>query len=217
MKRTVAAGMCVVLLACASVSGLELPRHVAKPRCKPGIPGYDYKPSQVIPAPTITAVSLGKIDITPAPLPGQERRIATYAYQFREPRLQVDHCFLSRMAVTLHADGAYQISFRADQNPQPVNDLRSPLQPGERLETVLQTSQLKRNTFVVKFRAYTAAPIAQPAGAIPLATPAIIEFPTMEFVVERGQPASKLLSTCSEDVKKYFPLIDRVEVEFTYR
>jgi hypothetical protein len=200
-----------------SVSRAELPRHIAKPKCVCGIPGYDYRLDRT-PHLTITAISLPKVNITPAPEQGQPRRDMTYIYQFREPRLQVDHCFLSRIAVTLHEDGWYQMSFRADQNPQPGDDFRSPLKPGERLETTLQTTQLKRNTFVVKFRGYAAAQVTQSRpGSTPLATPAIIEFPAMEFVVERGEPASKAVNAFSHDVKKYFPLIDRVEVEFTYK
>lgn len=221
MRRRVRA-VCVGLgvLAGAAVARAELPRHVAKPRAQWGVPNYDYRPTPApAPAATVTAMSLPKLDVTPAALPGQPRRPATAVYQFIEPRLRVDHCFLSRVAVTLHEDGAYQISFRADQNPQPSDDRGSPLKVGERIETTLQTSQLRRNTFVVKVRGYAADP-GRPGrvGTTPLAAPALIEFPAMEFVVQKGEPASKSASKEGDPlVKKYFPLIDRVEVEFTYK
>ncbi|HEY1188109.1 MAG TPA: hypothetical protein VGE74_10655 [Gemmata sp.] len=213
--KWVCAAVCAT--ACASAGRAEWPRHVAKPKALPGVPGYDYRPNNVRPAQTVTALSLDKVNVTPAPLPGQPQRPATQVYQLSQTRLQVDHCFLSRVAVALHETGEFQISFRADQNPQPGNDPRSPLRPGERLEIPLQTTQLKRNTFVVKVRGYTGV-AGTPGQPNPLpGAPAVIEFPPMEFVVQRGEPASKTFSGYSTAVAKYFPLVDRIEVEFTYK
>jgi hypothetical protein len=206
-----------LILLGAPTGRAELPRNIARPKSLSCVPGYDYRSANANPAPTVTAVSLVKVDVTPPALPGEPRRMTTLVYQLLETRLQVDHCFLSRVAVALHEDGSYQISFRADQNPQPGNDIRSPLKPGERLNITLQTSQLKRNTFVVKVRGYGAAPVNRAQPNLAPSTPVLVEFPTMEFVVERGEPASKMYSAVSCAVQKYFPLIDRVEVEFTYR
>lgn len=218
MRRYVLAGVCIGLgVVCVSAVRAEWPRHVAKPKAQPGIPGYDYRSADARPAPTATAISLVKIDATPAPPEGQRRRPTTQVYQLLEPRLQVDHCFLSRVSVALHEDGWYQISFRADQNPQPGEDIRSPLKPGERLEIPLQTAQLKRNTFVVKVRGYGAAPVNVGRPNLTASTPVLVEFPPMEFVVQRGEPASKAVHLYSPTVEKYFPLIDRIEVEFTYK
>lgn len=210
----VAAG---VTLSVIALGRAEFPRHVAKPKCLPGIPGYDYRPSEVRPAATATAISLPRVPATPATLPGQPPRVQSAVYQMGQARLQVDHCFLSRAAVALHESGEYQISFRADQNPQPVADLRSPLKEGERLETTLQTTQLKRNTFVVKVRGYAGIGTDTARPNLLVSAPAVVEFPPMEFVVQRGEPASKAYSGTSAAVAKYFPLIDRIEVEFTYK
>lgn len=217
MRRAVL-GCVLGLAAGAAVARAELPRHVAKPKFKPGVPNYDYRPVGPAPAATVTAMSLPKIDVTPAAPPGEPRRPATYVYQVLEPKLQVDHCVLSRVAVALHEDGTYQVSFRADQNPQATDDARSPLKPGDRIDTTLETGGLRRNTFVVKVRGYGANP-ARPErpGALPLAAPVLVELPAMEFVVRKGEPASKFASRPSAEVKTFFPLIDRVEVEFTYK
>lgn len=208
----------VCAAACASAGRAEWPRHVAKPKALPGVPGYDYRPSDVRPAPTVTALSLDKVTLTPAAQLGQPGRKGTQMYQLGQTRLQVDHCFLSRVAVAIHETGEFQISFRADQNPQQgTDDPRSPLKPGERLEVPLQTSQLKRNTFVVKVRGYAGVPAAPGRPNPPPGAPAVVEFPPMEFVVQRGEPASKTFSGVSAAVEKYFPLVDRIEVEFTYK
>ncbi len=217
MTRAVTTGVLAVMTAVAVASGgrAELPRHHARPKALPGIPCYDYR-MKVDPPPTVTAVSLTKIVAGPPTL-GQP---VTHAYQLLEPRLQIDHCFLSRFAVALHEDGDYQISFRADQNPQPVGnggDIRSPLRPGEKLETTLQTSQLKRNLFVVKVRGYAADPIRAGKPNLVPGSPAVWELPIEPFWVQKGEPYSGSITGNSWAVKKYFPLIDRVEVEFTYR
>ena len=213
------ASVCVAvgITATVSVGRAEFPRHVAKPKPLPGVPGYDYRSGNLLPAATATTISLPRVPVTPAPLPGQAARPATYVYQMGETRLQVDHCFLSRAAVALHENGEYQISFRGDQNPRPGADIRAPLKEGERLDTTLQTSQLLRNTFVVKVRGYTgmAGDAARPNLLV--GAPAVVEFPVMEFMVQRGEPASKAYSGKSAAVEKYFPLIDRIEVEFTYK
>ncbi|QJW94229.1 hypothetical protein [Frigoriglobus tundricola] len=200
---------------CVSAGRAELPRHVAKPCPLPGIPGYDYRSSDTKPAPTATAVSLIKVDVTPAPVAGPQP--ATFVYQLSQARIQVDHCFLSRVAVAFHKTGEFQISFRADQNPQPGKDVRSPLKPGEQLNLPLQTAQLKRNLFVVKVRGYAAAPLNPAQPNLFPGTPVVVEFPPMEFVVQRGEPLSKTYSGYSAAVEKYFLLIDRIEVEFTYK
>jgi hypothetical protein len=210
----------VTVFAIAAGGRAELPRHHARPRALPGVPNYDYRMT-VNPPPTVTAMSLPKVAVEPPPGPRGLPRPKTYAFQFAEARLQVDHCFLSRVAVALHEDGDYQISFRADQNPQPQpvgvpGDIRSPLRPGEVIETTLQTSHLKRNLFVVKVRGYAAPQRDGKANLVP-AAPALVELPVEPFWVQKGEPYTGNVCGNSWAVAKYFHLIERVEVEFTYR
>ena len=81
--------------------------------------------------------------------PGQDHRRSANAGTAANVRVPVARTAVAgrsllpvRFAVALHEDGDYQISFRADQNPQPVGiggDIGSPLRPGE-LVTTLQTA-----------------------------------------------------------------------------
>lgn len=216
MRRRIVTMVAVTTAVAVSVSAgrAEWPRNVAKPAPVPGLPLYDYRPTNVRPAATMSAMSLDRVAVTP---PGGSAP-TMQMYQLRETRLQVDHCFVSRAAVALHPDGSYQISYRADQNPVVGNDPRSPLKPGERLETGLQTSQLQRNLFVVKVRAYGGAAGASPGRPnLALSAPVLVEFPAEVFWVQRGEPVSKSLTGNLAAVKAYYPLIDRVEVEFTYK
>jgi hypothetical protein len=229
-RRLRVAGLLVAGGAVGGTARAEWPRHLARPPLLPGVPYYDYRPVTT-PRPTVTAMSLVKVTVAngttgvppavgatafaaDAVRPGPR---AQQLYQLLEPRLQADHCFLSRVAVAFHDDGSFQISFRADQNPQPGTDLRSPLRPGERLDTTLQTSQLKRNLFVVKVRGYASYPVAPTRLVAGVTPPALVEFPIEPFWVHKGEPFSGFVTGRSEDVRRYFSTIDRIEVEFTYR
>jgi hypothetical protein len=199
----------------------ELPRAWKKPCFLPGIPQGTYSAVPANPHPTTTVVSLARVSagrLTPLP-PGPSPR-PPQLYQLSQARLQVDHCFLTRVGVTLHADGAYQISFRADQNPEPSKDPASPLRQGERGQGdlwTLQTKQLLRNEFEVKVRGYAGTLQSSSPPNAAATKPAVIEFPVERFWVQRSQPYAGFVTGQREDVRKYFEYIDRVEVEFTYR
>lgn len=198
---------------------VELPRGKARPRPLCSLPGYPYTSVSAAPVPgTLTAVSLVRVPAERLPGTPAGDIGATQVYQFLDPRLQLDHCFLSRMAVSLAANGTYRISFRADQNPQPGGaDVMSPLPPGEALTTTLQTTQLRRNLFFVTVRGYAnSPPVGGRPGPNPTA-PVVWEVPVEPFFVERGRPYSGLVEGRSEAARRAYPLVDRVEVEFTYR
>lgn len=213
MRRRLLTAAAVATAVCGSAVRAEWPRHTARPTPVAGLPLYDYRTTNVRPAATASAVSLERVPVTP---PGGAVPVMQM-YQLLEPRLQVDHCFLSRVAVALHPDGSYQISYRADQNPVPGADPRSPLRPNERLTTTLQTTQLQRNLFVVKVRGYGASPTRTGLPNLAPGAPVLVEFPAEAFWVQRGEPASKTITGTLAAVKTYYPLIDRVEVEFTYK
>lgn len=235
MRRGWLAGLAAAGLA-VGPAGAELPRHRVKPCPLPGIPDYDYKPADARAKPTVTAISLIKVPAAP-PAPAEAVQVvpvvgapgapivavpavpAAQVYQMKETRLQIDHCFLSRVAVTLHQDGLYQISFRADQNPQPTGDIRSPLRPGERVETMttLQTGQLRRNLFTVKVRGYGVFPTLGQRPSSAAGQPVLFELPVEQFWVQRGEPYSGFFEGRYDSVRRFIGLTDRVEIEFTYK
>lgn len=207
-------GTVAVVGAFAASSPGELPRGVTRPRPICAIPNYLYSTVPAAKA-TVTAVSLARIPanrLSAAAPPTTN----TQVYQLTEARLQIDHCFLSRFAVALQDDGAYTISFRADQNPVASDDLSSPLRTSDKPWT-LQTSQLLRNQFIVKVRGYAAYPAPAVPPKLAAGKPALVEFPLEPFWVERAKPYSGFVSGKSDVVRKNFEFIDRVEVEFTYK
>ncbi len=192
--------------------------RAAKPCTLPGVPDYAYAPAGTA-RPTSALLSL--VRVPAARLPGAEPLPPgvppPQVYQMVVAKMQVDHCFLSRVAVALHPDGLYQVSFRADQNPLPG--------PGSPVEVAavdarltLQTSQLRRNLFVLRVRGYGNYPAAATDDGVPgLSRPVLWEQPLEPFWVQRGEPYSGYIPGQSEAVRRAFAYIDRVEVEFTYR
>ena len=208
----------------------ELPTLRTRPRPLPGIPCYPYRPTADEPRPTTTSASLIRVPVLASevvdptrfdelPLPtglGNTPR-PPVVFQLSDSRLQIEHCFVSRVAVTLYDDGRYLVSFRADQNPRVGLDAASPLRVNERLETVLQTTQLRRNLFVLRVRGYGLSPLRDERLGSAIGKPALIELPLDPFMVQRAEPYSGRMEGRSDAVRRSFELIDRVEVEFTYR
>lgn len=206
----------IVLTACGIAclgANAELPRGKTKPRPVCAIPDYAYSSSSATAKPTTTAVTLVRIPANRLAGAGNSPQ----TYQLAQARMVVDHCYLSRVALTLADDGGYTISFRADQNPVPSDDPASPLRKDETPRTTLQTSQLLRNQFVLVVRGYAndSSPAAVPNLATP--RPALVEWKLDPFTVERGKPYSGHVTGSSDAVKRNFAFIDRFEVEFTYR
>lgn len=230
MARRRTAAVLAGLTLAGGTAAAEWPRNRVRPCPLPGIPNIPYQPANAAPKPTVTAISLIRVPAIAAPtaatlggvplvVPDSPALTASpQVYQLREPRLQIDHCFLSRVAVTLHADGRYQVSLRADQNPQPGDfDLRSPLKPGEVVNVPLQTTQLRRNLFVVKVRGYGSFPTFADRASLVPGQPVLVELPVEPFWVQRGEPYDGFAEGRSDAVRQFLPLLDRVEVEFTYR
>ena len=213
-------GTAFALGALAASSPGELPRATMKPRPACGIPNYPYAPTPSANAkPTTSAVTLNRIPANRLPGGGDPLTPTPMVYQLAASRLQLDHCFLSRVAVSLSADGSYEIGFRADQNPVASNDPGSPLRSSDAQPAwTLQTAQLLRNQFIVKVRGYAAYPLPSTPPNLAPGKPVLVEFPIEPFWVERGKPYSGFISGVASDaVRKKFEFIDRIEVEFTYR
>jgi hypothetical protein len=207
------------------------PRNLTKPRCETGIPNYAYRGSSTLSNPASALSEAGVLmemldrpPVAPARaadgstvlLPaGPELKIRYF--QLVQPWIVIDHCALSRVAVTLENDGGYGIAFRADQNPRPGSGLGvelPKLEPGER---VRYTEYLKRNEFVVRIRGYGAYPLRDERPALAPGKPVLLEFDITPFMVQRGEPYQYFSRGSDERVARYFRYVERIEVEFQYR
>jgi hypothetical protein len=206
--------------------------HTTRSGCVAGLPEYDYVWGNISQAKSV--FSLDPIDLgprqaygpgVPAGLPPRER---VKVYQLLRPTVTLDHCSLSRVALTLNESGEATLSLRADQNPWmtgPLREVSNPLQVHGPVSAVKstapnlgkETDSLKRNQFFVKVRCYGAFKLKEELTAMSPGKPVLVELPTAMFWVQRGYPYDFMQKLPMRDVARYFDLIDRVEVEFSYR
>jgi hypothetical protein len=130
--------------------------------------------------------------------------------------IRVDHCTLSKVSVAIYPDGKYLVSFRADQNPLPADPLTPTLRTrGTAIDTGTEAGQFRRNRFYVTVRGYAADPLGE--RTVGATKAAVLELPLDPFWVNRGETYSGKAEGTSEAVKRNFKLIDRVDVDLTYR
>lgn len=139
-------------------------------------------------------------------------------FQLKDQVIRVDHCTLSEVSVTLYPDGKYVVGFRADQNPL-ASDPRTPALTtaarGLTADTGIEPGQFRRNKFYVTVRGYAADPLGE--GRAGGSKAAVLDLPLDPFWVNRGESYRGLVDGTSEAVRRNYTLVDRVEVDFTYR
>lgn len=218
-------------------------RHHAHPPHHGGLPAFDYQYFEFSP----TRRSLSELfiesrgDVRDDPL--ASRQIGTRAmaarpetdfsrrfrrYQFvKLPVLQIEHCALSEMAVSLHENGEWAVSFRAHQNPRldafaEAPDLltlspRAPLLD-EGVTTLeprkWQSSHILRNQFYVQLRMLSGNREGQRSL---IGFPVVATLELDPFWVQREQVLPYHSYGKDSIIQAHFDEIDRVEIEFKYR
>lgn len=126
-------------------------------------------------------------------------------FQLERTHLGVDHCAISNVAVQLHRDGLWVLSLRADQNPT------SP----DGIESYRPRLHVRRNAFQVRLRCYGF--YGATTSQLPVGRPVLADLHPVEFMVEREVPKHIRMACCDPRVARYFDMIDRIEIEFTYQ
>lgn len=130
--------------------------------------------------------------------------------------IRVDHCTVSKVSVTLYPDGKYVLAFRADQNPPAADPLTPALKArGTGIDTGLDPAQFRRNKFYLTVRGYAADPLGERGTRGTKA--AVLDLPVEPFWVNRGEAYHGLVEGTSEAVRRNYKLVERVDVDFTYR
>ena len=208
VRRLWLIGLMVPVVAGVALAGWT--RHCTRPRLETGIPIRDYQyrsRSASVMALSKTAIPLEREADARRGLQPKEIQL----FQWDRPSLQIDHCSISRVALQLHDDGSWVLSLRADQNREP----EEPGTPEER-ESRFQTLHLKRNQFVVKLRCYGAYRLEEPRADETTGKPVLFELGPKRFWVQRAQPKDFWFRGNDDDVRRYFDLVDRVEIELFY-
>jgi hypothetical protein len=206
----------------ASLGGVTY--HKSRSKCLCGLPCYDYVYGTI--SNTESVFSLDPVEFG-GPPEGSFRGKAKY-FQMSHTSVQLDQCFLSRVALTLEQQGFWTLSLRADQNPWmtgPNHEVTGPFElPGavSALHPLLsnlekETDGLKRNQFFVRVRCYGGYPLREPLPAATIGKPVLFELPVAAFWVQRGFPYDLWTRQPMPDVARCYDLVNRVEVEFWYR
>lgn len=205
-----------------------VPKHT-KARPLPGLPKHDYQSGSTV-GPVTTASALGLLleSTLPEPPPTgstpRPRERVRY-FQLEQSKIQLDHCFLTRVVLVVRDNGEWTLTLRADQNPWmrgPQHDVamasnQSGVQGLEFPQTEKATNGLKRNQFVVRVRFVADAKLKDPLPGVVAGKPVLASLPAQEFWVQRGQPFDFRATCLSQDLYQNFDLIDRVEIDFSYR
>jgi hypothetical protein len=148
-------------------------------------------------------------DVFVCPEPGRTRvsKKEIRLFQLEQPKLEIDHCSVSRVALQLHNDGTWVLSLRGDQNPR---------QEGEAQEFQPRL-HLKRNLFVVRLRGYGNFAVEPTTVNMNAGKPELLDLNPVRFWVQNGEPRYLRVGGHDCRVHKFYELIDRVEVEFYYR
>ncbi len=151
-----------------------------------------------------------------APSPTVSLVNSAASFSLFDPVLKVDHCSVSGVSVTFSPEGRFVVRFRADQNPLPTDPLAPALASATNAATTrIEPNQFKRNKFLLTVRGYAADTLGERSSGATKA--ALVELPVEPFWVERGKPFSGFVEGTSESVQWHYKLIDRVELDFTYR
>jgi hypothetical protein len=187
-----------------ATSSIFCPR--TRPCYQPGVPDRDY---QFGPR-SGTAESISSVLLELPPVPGQKvpgERLRYY--QLGEPRLQLEFCQVTRVAVTLRDSGEWIVSLRGEQN-QSVPTLPNSVQPKSNIDFAL------RNKFRIRVLCYGNFPVTEKLLDKSTGKPVLAQLEAEPFWVQRGVPRDVRMQYWSNDVKSYFDRIDRVLVVFSY-
>ena len=127
------------------------------------------------------------------------------SFSLRETRLSIDHCSVSRVAVTLEESGAWKVNFTGRQDPFDVPEMDRP-----------RFVRFERNRFFVTVKLFGQYALATDPETMSLAPPQIVELEVPAFWLERGEMDSRFYSDFSPEVAAYFDVITRIEVDFQY-
>jgi hypothetical protein len=230
--------------------------HV-KPQRLCGVPPAEYQPPRPPPVvvPVVAVSSVGYVltpPLTQASLkeamslqvPGKATKSPRIkVFQFTLSSLQIDHCSISRLCLTVYDNGFWRFSCQGDQNP--IVETATALTTVQRSATTKEllptsgrpplpvaqiqglpageakyTAFLKRNLFVIRVRGLGdfREPLPVPPAPPSLGKPVLFSLPVIEFWVQNGVPYPLVrTSGPNGDVRQFFDMIDRVEVEFSYR
>lgn len=225
MKKGLIATMIGVV---GAISAMAPSYHATRSTNLPGVQVRDYLAGP--PSQPAKVFSLDPVELPRTPADGAVKglvRPRVKVYRAALNVVQNEHCSLAGVALALQETGEWNLSFTAHQNPWmigpknlvsgptqipgPTGSLRLPIPP-----LTFETEGLKRNLFTVTVKCYGDFP-RRPRVPVIVNRPVLYEIKPAPFWVQRGTPYDFQQRCGMYEVAQYFDLVDRVEVEFTWR
>ena len=220
--------LCLAIAASVTVVAAGPHRGVTHPQVRCALPDRDYQyRTYSQPVQSVSAVGvLVRQPLTSADMTESEREKqrwrgdpttlrAVKAFQFVErPRLEIDHCSISRISLQLYETGDWTLTLRADQNPVRLEPPAVDRQVTTAEEREKFTDHLKRNSFVVNLRCY--ARDGETGDDSAVGKPVVIPLEVQPFWVQAQEPRWYADQGNHPQIRQFFEFIDRVEIEFSY-
>lgn len=127
-------------------------------------------------------------------------------FQMETERLDNDHCRISLLTVTVSSEGDWLMHLVAEQNPEIVEVRLRP-----------EFEKYKRNQFVIDLRPTGLMTINQSEMQSVLAKPEFPSIPVQEFWVSKHQISRIQRQGHDSQLLSYFPVLEQLEVHFSYR
>ncbi len=188
--------------------------RAAKVRCS--IPNYAYQSQSYHLSPPASAESFSTLllESTAQPLiecstagfqrPGDTRTVRFW--QLSKGALEIDHCAISRVGVSVDDFGHWTVNLRASQDP--FFGVKRQAEPAVRF---------KRNRFVVTVRGYGAAPLRETTTQTNLGKAELFRIEVPDFWVDRSDVVHvREVGRLSPVEMRTLSLVDRIEVDFRY-
>jgi len=197
--RNFSIGISIILLGAVAFAGGLLKRTEARRYCS--LPGYEYRsqvPQRPVSQVSSTFIPLSYVD--------EGTPVRVKVFQMDRSHLNNDHCQLSLIALTITETGNWKLNFIARQDPRLVSAVDRPM-----------FERFNRNLFCISVRGEGGAPIRDPVAQATLGKAQLFQLDPQPIVLEKGQVRELNFSSSSDDVRKYFDLIDRIEVSLIYQ
>lgn len=189
-------------------------RAHTKPWIHSGIPIQDYQFgnwSEIVSAVSTRAVFLedtaderNQLEVGATKLPIRDVKLL----QWNVPRLVVEHCAISRMALQVNRNGQWSLNLLAEQNPPDESAAA---------DSVSDAEHLRRNRYRVRLACLGGLPEPAIGEATAIGVPVVVDLGVVEFVVQNGQPRRFVHHGQIQNLSNLsFDLINAAEIEFSF-
>ncbi len=191
------------LVTSVALGGGLLRRSVPRKYCY--LPCYEYRPVRL--SNPATEVSFTILTTGPgSTFTVDGMTIRTRDFQMNATALRNDHTRVERFVMTIQDDGRWTIRLDASQNPDYVGEQRRP-----------EFERFVHNTLYLKVRGVGTYNANGSPGGTPLAKPDYFEIELDPILLEKRQSRVIHLRGVNHDIRRYFELINQVEMDLSYR